>query len=140
MEIELFQLDPAFELTEKQITKIIQNTCSEIKLNAKSCVFIFVNDETLAEMHAQYLNDPSPTDVITFNLGDEQVEGEIYISTDRAQAQAKQYNVSYREEIIRLIVHGLLHLVGYDDINETDRVEMKKVENRLVKNFISNNF
>ncbi len=133
MEIEIFQPDPAFNLSSKQIIHIVKTTCNEIKLHAKSCHFIFVNDKTLAEMHRQYLNDPSPTDVITFDLGEEQVEGEIYISTDRAQAQAKQYSVSYHEEIIRLIIHGLLHLAGYDDIEESDRIEMKEIENRLVK-------
>ena len=135
MDIELFQLDPSFNLTEKQITDIIQTTCSEISLKAKSCHFIFVDDKMLAEMHVQYLNDPTSTDVITFDLGDGRVEGEIYISTDRAKAQAKKYNVSYREEITRLIIHGLLHLAGFNDIDETDRAKMKEVENRLVERF-----
>jgi probable rRNA maturation factor len=135
MEIEIFQTDPAFDLTEKDIVEIVKSTNTAIRLKAKSCTIIFVDDNTLAEMHDQYLNDPTPTDVITFDLGDEQVEGEIYISTDRAQAQAKKYNVSYREEIIRLIVHGLLHLAGFDDIEENDRVEMKKMENQLVEDY-----
>jgi probable rRNA maturation factor len=131
MEIEIFQIDPAFNLTENQIKKLIQGTCKEISLKAKSCHFIFVDDPTLAEMHGQYLNDPTPTDVITFDLGDDEIEGEIYISTDRAQAQAKQFNVSYKEEITRLIIHGLLHLAGYDDIEDSDRAEMKKLEDKL---------
>jgi probable rRNA maturation factor len=135
MEIEIFQIDPAINLSEDQIKNIIQNTCNKIGLKAKSCHFIFVDDPTLAEMHGQYLNDPTPTDVITFDLGDDEVEGEIYISIDRAQAQAKAFNASYKEEITRLIVHGLLHLAGYDDIEESDRVKMKEVENRLVEIF-----
>ncbi|KAA3617356.1 MAG: rRNA maturation RNase YbeY [Calditrichaeota bacterium] len=132
MEIEIFQPDPDFNLSEKQIEDIVKQTCSEVNLKAKYCHFIFVDDKTLAEMHDQYLNDPSPTDVITFDLGENDVEGEIYISTDRAQAQAKRYNVSYKDEITRLIIHGLLHLAGYDDIDEEDRKQMKAVENRLV--------
>ncbi len=135
MEIEIFQIDPAFNLSEDQIENIVQNTCNEIGLKAKSCHFIFVDDKTLAGMHGQYLNDPTPTDVITFDLGDEEIEGEIYMSTDRAQAQAKQFNVSYREEITRLIIHGLLHLAGYDDIDEADRVKMKEVEDKLTRLF-----
>ncbi len=135
MDVEIFQPDPEFDLTEKQITDIVQTTCKEISLKALSCHFIFVDDKTLAEMHGQYLDDPTPTDVITFDLGDEQIEGEIYISTERAQEQAKEYSVSYREEITRLIVHGLLHLAGYNDIDEADRIEMKKVENQLVERF-----
>lgn len=109
----------------------------EINLEAKSCAVIFVEDAFLKEMHGHYLSDPTITDVITFDLGEEAVEGEIYISTDRAADQAEQYGTPVEEEIIRLIIHGMLHLKGYDDIYEQDRIEMKKEENRLTEKYVN---
>ena len=110
---------------------------NEIDLKAQSCAVIFVDDAFLKEMHGRYLSDPTITDVITFDLGDETVEGEIYISTDRAAAQAEQYKTEPEEEIIRLIIHGLLHLKGYDDIDSQDRLEMKAEENRLTEKYVN---
>jgi len=137
MIIEIFQIDPAFNFTENQLKSIILSTCTEINLSAKSCTFVFVDDKTLAVMHGQYLKDASVTDVITYSLGnDDDIEGEIYISTERAQEQAKQFGVSYQEEITRLVIHGLLHLAGYDDIDENDHAKMKEVENMLVERFM----
>ncbi len=110
---------------------------TEIHLEAQSCAVIFVDDAFLKEMHGRYLSDPTETDVITFDLGETPVEGEIYISTDRASAQAEQYGTPAEEEIIRLIIHGLLHLKGYDDIEEQDRLKMKKEENRLTEKYVN---
>jgi rRNA maturation RNase YbeY len=119
----------------KTIQSMIHGVCDDISLKAESIDIIFVDDNTLKNMHAEYLDDPTYTDIITFNLGDENIEGELYISLDRALEQAEAYKVPYFNEIKRLIIHGILHLAGYDDIKEEDRSEMKAVENRLVDNF-----
>ena len=132
MDVEIHQVPGDLSLSAQQIKNITINTCNELNLSALSITFIFVTDEKLAEMHGTYLQDNSKTDVITFNLGDKDIEGEIYISKDRAFEQAKQYEVSFEEEIIRLVIHGILHLAGYDDIEEQDGKEMKKIENSLL--------
>ncbi len=133
MKIRIHQLNPDLQLTERQLKELCREVSGRIELQAASCDVIFVDDETLQEMHARYLNAPTPTDVITFDLGDEVVEGEIYISYQRAGEQAKQYGVTLQQEILRLVIHGLLHLKGYDDIEETDRRKMKQLENKLVE-------
>ena len=115
-------------------TKIITWCCEEINLSAESIDVIFVDDKTLRDMHKIYLNDDSFTDVMTFNLGDEDaIESEIYISLTRTQEQAIEYQVSLQEEITRLLVHACLHLVGYDDLKTEDQLIMKDRENELVK-------
>ena len=112
--------------------KIIQT----MGLGPKLLNIIFTDDLTLQKMHQRYLNDPEKTDVITFDLGDENgIEGEIYISFDRASQQAKEYGVTLEEEVLRLIVHGLLHLKGYDDLEEEARKIMKAQENLFVERF-----
>jgi len=133
MKIRIHQLKAELQLTEKQLSELCRKVSRRIGLQAASCDVIFVDDAALQEMHARYLNDPTPTDVITFDLGEETVEGEIYISYQRAREQAEQFGVSVAEEVLRLVIHGLLHLKGYDDIDETERREMKQMENELVE-------
>lgn len=135
MDIQIHQAPPQIKISDSAYTTLCKDVASEIGLEANSCAVIFVDDAALKEMHARYLNDPTETDVITFDLGENAVEGEIYISTNRAFAQAKAFSVSAEEEITRLIIHGLLHLKGYDDLTDADRVIMKMEENRLVKLF-----
>ena len=132
MDVDIYQIPKDLGLSSKQIKNIIIATCNEINLSVLSISYIFVTDDELAKMHGTYLQDDSKTDVITFNLGDEDIEGEIYISKDRAITQSHKYKVRYEEEVIRLVIHGLLHLSGYDDIEEQDRKEMKKIENSLL--------
>lgn len=105
-------------------------------IEIESLNIIFVDDATLQKMHLEYLNDPEKTDVITFDLSEgEKIEAEIYISTERAEDQAKEYGVSFSEEVLRLIIHGLLHLKGYDDLEPEKRKIMKQEEEKLVSAF-----
>jgi rRNA maturation RNase YbeY len=95
---------------------------------------IAVSDEFLRKLHRNYLKKNSYTDVITFRLDDkEPVEAEIYISVDRAKIHAKQFGVPLHDELARLIVHGLLHIKGFDDRTEPERKEMTNMENTLLK-------
>lgn len=135
MKIQIHQPDQSIQINERQYKDLCRRVASEIKLDAANCALIFVDDQTLKQMHAQYLDDPVETDVITFNLGEDSIEGEIYISTARARAQAKIYSVTPEEETVRLVIHGLLHLKGYDDREEKDRIIMKKQEDCLVEMF-----
>ena len=116
-------------------TGVVRWCSDKIDLKVSSIDVIIVDDKTLRELHKIYLNDDSNTDVMTFNLGDEdEIESEIYISLPRAQEQAEEFHVSFQEEMIRLLIHACLHLAGYDDLNETDRKTMKDQENELVEN------
>lgn len=133
MKIQVHQAPHQIKLSGSDYTSLCQNIANEIELDAESCAIIFVDDNALKDLHGRYLDDPTETDVITFDLGEEKVEGEIYISTDRASAQAREYNVTLKDEIVRLIIHGLLHLKGYDDQTDGDRLIMKREENRLVE-------
>lgn len=133
MQVEVHNNSSGLPLTDDQVKNIIEYTSTSINLIASSITVIFVDDEKLARMHGEFLNDPTPTDIITFDLGEDKTEGEIYISTQRASEQAKQFNCTESEELLRLIVHGLLHLKGYNDLAEKDLKEMKTLENQLVE-------
>ena len=113
---------------------IIKSIISLEKMDCKSVAIILVTDEKLRNMHEEYLDDPEQTDVITFNLGDEQIEAEIYISVDRAIDQSKQFNVTLENELKRLLVHGLLHLAGYDDHSSAEIEIMRERESYYLTN------
>ena len=76
------------------------------------------------------------TDIITFNYSGSKdlIDGEIFISTEDAESNAKKYNVSFNEEILRLVIHGILHLLGLNDKNRSEKLEMKRYENKLLNN------
>ena len=85
-----------------------------------------VDDETIAAVHAEFLNDPSPTDAITFPYG------EILVSCDTAERYAAEHGLQKREELFRYMVHGLVHLHGYRDYEPAERAAMFAVQEPLV--------
>ncbi len=96
--------------------------------------FTFVDNPTILDINKTYLNHHYETDIISFNLGDTvEVEGDIYISVDQAAENAKDRSISCEEEIHRLFVHGILHLLGYDDETPEDQKVMFEKQESLLK-------
>lgn len=94
---------------------------------------ILVSDVDIKKMHKRYFNDSSPTDVITFPIEEQEpILSEIYISLERARKQAKEFGVSVRNELCRLAVHGALHLAGFTDKTDEERIRMHELENRYI--------
>ena len=94
---------------------------------------ILVSDNDIKKLHKKWMGKSSATDVITFPIDEEPpIYGEIYISVDTAKRQAADYNVSLRNELCRLAVHGALHLAGYNDGTPEEREAMHKLENRYI--------
>ena len=96
--------------------------------------FIFCNNEYLLEMNKTYLRHDYYTDVITFDQSEKENElsGDIYISTDQVKINVSEYKTVFHEELLRVMIHGILHLVGYNDKTEDEKIEMKKKENHYV--------
>ena len=89
----------------------------------------FLQDEQHNQLHADFLNDPSATDVITFpGDPDEEMAGEICVSIDTASSYSQEHGIDFSKELTLYLVHGWLHLVGFNDLNEEDRRVMKKEE------------
>ena len=85
-------------------------------------------------MNAKFLNHYYSTDIITFDYSEDRngIDAEIFISIDDAESNARKYKVHLKNEITRLIIHGILHLLGYDDQQKKDKIIMKRKENDLL--------
>lgn len=95
-----------------------------------------VDDARIAQLHQQFMADPTPTDVLTFDLRDDlnngPIEGEIVVSAEMAQRQARRYRTRPDQELLRYAIHGTLHLVGFDDRTPSERRRMRREENRIL--------
>lgn len=94
----------------------------------------FLTDPALAQLHADYLDDPSTTDVITFE-GDETLghAGDICVSVDTALAYSTRHQKPFGEELLRYVIHGWLHLAGFDDLEPRKKRRMRAAEERALK-------
>jgi probable rRNA maturation factor len=94
-----------------------------------------VTADKMAKVNEAFLQHSGPTDVITFNLneGGPGFGGEIYVCVAVAEKQAAEFQTSWPSEVVRYVVHGILHLLGYDDLAPAQRKTMKREENRLMK-------
>lgn len=90
---------------------------------------IFCDNKKIRELNKHYRKKNKATDVLSFPFDDIDLLGEIYISLEMAKKQAKEFKVSLKEEIVRLFVHGLLHLIGYDHNKKNDKELMQMLEN-----------
>ena len=99
--------------------------------------FYFVGAKRMAEVNETHLHHQGPTDVITFDYNDTsapgRLTGEIFICPDIAILQAREFHTTWQSEVVRYLVHALLHLCGYDDLKPGARRTLKVVENRLVR-------
>ena len=119
-----------------QFRDYVQRICQQEKIPLGSLRIITVDDEYLRSLHRKFIRDDSYTDVIVFPLDENtDKEAEIYISGDRARANARRYRVTLQKEMARLISHALLHLQGYDDHSPHARKKMHSLEDRLLHQY-----
>ena len=135
-----FKKKPA--LTKVQSAKFketVKNIAAEIALkeeaDIKSINLIFCSDEYIKKINTQFLGHDYETDIITFHDEDAEgnIESDILISVDTVEFNAKRFKVSITDELKRVVIHGILHLCGYDDKNSSDKKVMKRKENFYLK-------
>lgn len=116
----------------EDLKKVIDKALEIEKVNNVEFNIIIVDNDRIHEINREYRNKDMPTDVISFALEDDEVFpnlevrvlGDIYISLDKVYEQSKSYGHSFFRELSFLTVHGILHLLGYDHMNEVDEKEM----------------
>ena len=120
-----------------QIQHIANKVLEFHKIRNAEISFIFGDDDLLHQLKKKFFNKNLFTDVIAFRLNDyknEQIEGEIYISLVRAKENATVYKEPYEKEVSRLIIHACLHLIGFNDETEKQKIKMTQLENKFLNN------
>lgn len=119
---------------------VISNWLSQVIVSEKKkegeINYIFCDDEYLLKINLEYLNHDTLTDIISFDytVGNE-INGDIFISVERVQDNANDFEVSFEEELRRVLVHGVLHYCGYKDKSEQDEVLMRSKEDEKLAMF-----
>jgi rRNA maturation RNase YbeY len=114
--------------------KLVRKLKSVLNFELSSLLINFLPDIEIREINSKYLKHNYTTDIITFNYSDDKklIDAELFISPEVARQNSKLFNVTFKEEILRLVIHGILHLSGYDDKKKPDKLKMKKVEDKFV--------
>jgi len=137
----LFQnADIAFKLQAKSALKKFIAVSFDAEAKKKlSVAYIFCSDDYLLRINQDFLKHDYYTDIITFPLSvsDAKVEAEIYISIDRVRDNALKLKTSFDRELLRVIFHGILHLMGYQDKTPAQKEDMRLAEDKWIKRFES---
>lgn len=128
--ISFFCEDIEFSLKQADSVSLwIENSISKEDKSLEEINYIFCSDTHLHSMNLEYLNHDTLTDVITFDLSDNQaLNSEIYISIDRVKDNAKDLGVEFESELHRVMIHGVLHLIGYGDKTPEEQEVMRSKE------------
>lgn len=125
------------KIDKSLIHKIVKKLTEDLNFKISSMQINFVNSNEMTRINSKYLNHNYSTDIITFNYSEtkNELDGEIYISIDDAASNSKKFRVTFIEEVLRIVIHGFLHLLGYDDKGKKDKLVMKRLENSLFNQY-----
>lgn len=131
------QIDPALDQPNRSnVKRASKSVFKSQKIKDCDVSLIFVSDEFLSDLKKKYFQKNHFTDVIAFRLNEYDepfIEGEVYISLQRAKENSKIFNEPYAKEVSRLIIHGCLHLIGFEDKSKEGMELMKQMEEDLLK-------
>lgn len=126
--------DLELPLSEDQLEKIILLIQNHEQRTFDVVEAVFVDEDRILKLNRDYLNHNYVTDIITFpyHENDSEPEGTLFCCLPRIKAQAFEYDSTYETELTRVVIHGLLHLIGYDDQTEQQQSEMRKLEDKYI--------
>ena len=132
--ITIFDHQKKFKINKNCIIRIVKKILSDEKISRAELSVVFVNRRQIQAFNRRFLKRSYATDVLAFNLSDSKsaLVGDIIISTDAAALYARTKNLPVGQEIILYVVHGILHLLGYDDHNKKDITRMRRKEEKTM--------
>jgi len=135
--IQYIAEDVELPILQKQKTnRWIKEIAADYNLKVGDIAYIFCSDERILEVNNQYLNHDYYTDIITFDYSDgNTISGDIFISLDTVKSNSADFEVSFENELLRIIIHGILHLCGQDDKTPELRLKMTEKENIALKKY-----
>lgn len=135
--INYFFEDTNFKFNKRRATsKWLKSAIALENKKLGDISIIYCSDDYLLEINKQYLSHDYYTDVITFNYCEgDLISGDIFISVDTIKANAQEYGASFDNELCRVMVHGVLHLIGYDDDCESNQLIMRQKEDFYLERY-----
>lgn len=135
-EINIFKECKDIDFYKDHIDQLINLSLEATKYNQVKINIIFCDNDKLNSFKQEYFNDDVLTDIVTFPIkNDNKLEAEIYISIEMAKINADEFNVTLNNELSRLIVHGVLHLIGFNDDTEDSKKIMFLKQDEIISNF-----
>ena len=123
-------------LSTQKITRWIKNTAGVYGKKTGEIAYIFCTDKRILEVNRHYLKHDFFTDIITFDTSKGAfISGDIFISLETVESNAKEFKVSFEDELKRILIHGILHLCGQDDKTPELRLEMTRKENLALQSY-----
>jgi probable rRNA maturation factor len=127
LKINVYNQQKELPLSPTSVRKAVVALFSFLSISCEEVSFYFVTAKKISKLHAEHFDDPTSTDCITFPL-DEQYLGDVFICPSVAIAYAKKRNLDPFQETLLYIIHGILHLLGFDDLEPKQRTSMRKKE------------
>jgi rRNA maturation RNase YbeY len=129
MPINFFSHKISFQLNKKKANKkLLLSIIQKEKKKPGDINFIFCNDKFLLLLNKKFLKHNTLTDILTFQYSHDKLSGDIFISIPRVKENAKKYRVTFENELLRVMIHGILHLCGYKDKTKSEKEEMRTKE------------
>lgn len=136
--VRYFTQDTGFSFKNRRINsewikKVISQQSRSADISPGDINIIFCSDPFIQELNNKYLKHNYFTDIITFdNSQDNVISGDLYISIDTVKSNAIEYSASFENELHRVIIHGILHLLGYNDKTKEESIVMREMENKCL--------
>jgi rRNA maturation RNase YbeY len=133
----IYNSENNFELyNENQLSKWIEFSIHQENKELGELNYIFCDDDYLLEINIKQLKHNELTDIISFDYSEgKHLAGDIFISIDRIEENAKKFKIPFEKELQRVLIHGILHFAGFKDKTTTEKEEMRKQENLFLKIF-----
>jgi len=133
--VKIFNNHPHYTLLKPAIEQVVYYIVNMEQQAVQSITFVASDDKTLNEMKVKLFGIDQLTDTISINYNeiDQPVEGEIYLSLDRIEDNAHTFKVSFEKELALVIIHSVLHLLGYNDDNLNDKKQMQALQNFYIQ-------
>jgi probable rRNA maturation factor len=142
--ITLYNAQRDLPLSMSHLRKAISFLLKDLKVSTQEIIFHFVTESKICFIHKEYFNDPNSTDCISFPIDPPNkmstVLGEAFICPKVALEYSRKHRIDPYQELLRYVVHCLLHLLGYDDLQPKERAKMKKKENSCLKKLLREGF
>lgn len=132
MALEVINIHPNIKVNKSRLKKFLKEKIKNMCVSIKEVNIILTDDEYVRRLNRDYRKIDSPTDVLSFSMDEDKVWGDVYISLDTAKRQAEERGWDLETEVRFLAIHGILHLIGYNDEDEEGYFKMMELTEKLL--------